>query len=135
MATAVQPVTRKKPDSFHAIFSSAGGGCSGECNYTWDSKTKQYVLVPGDSCRGPGCQPCPQTKSSAVRELVILEGCFPNPDIIGYQCGPTPPESLDAALCLYVEVLKRNKRLVKVAIGLGLLAAALLLAVIYLLAR
>jgi hypothetical protein len=42
---------------------------------------------------------------------------------------------LDSSLCLYVDLLKRYKLLMKITIGLGLLAAVLLISVVYLLTR
>jgi hypothetical protein len=135
MATAVNSVMKTKKDAFHTIFEPSSGGCSGACNYTWNSLTQQYVLEPGDACSGTGCQPCAKTKSSSVRELVILEGSFPNPDVISYLCGGTTEDSLNALLRLYIDLLKRYKLLVKITVGLGLLSAALLFAAIYLLAR
>jgi hypothetical protein len=135
MATAMNLVKKTKKDSLHAIFGPSLGGCSGACSYTWDSTTQQYVLNQGDACSGTGCHPCAQTMSSDVRKLVMLERSFPNPDAISYQCGGTPADSLNALLRLYVDLLKRYKLLVRISIGLGLVSAALLVAVIYLLLR
>jgi hypothetical protein len=135
MAIAASSVRKTKGDVFHAIFEPETGGCSGSCAYKWDSATQRYVLVPGNTCSGAGCHQCAQYKSSSVRELVILERSFPDPDTISYLCGGTTEDSLNALLRLYVDLLKRFKLLVKITIGLGLLSAALLLAVIYLLVR
>jgi len=135
MATAVNSVQETKKDAFHKIFEPTSDGCTGACNYTWDSTTKQYVLDQGDACSGSHCAPCAQYKSSVVRELVVLEGSFPDPDNISYSCGGTTDESLNALLRLYVDLLKRYRLLLKFTIGLGLVLAALLFAVIYLLVR
>jgi hypothetical protein len=136
MATAVNPVQKIKKGAFHAIFEPSVGGCSGSCNYMWDSTTKEYVLCKADSsCSGTGCIQCIQSKPSVVRELVILEGSFPNPDVIVHACGASAEDSLNALLRLYVDLLKRYRLLVRITLGLGLLSAGLLFAVIYLLVR
>jgi hypothetical protein len=132
MATAVNPV---RNSAFHKIFNPQSGGCSGACIYTWNSTTRQYVLQPGDACSGPNCHPCAPTKAAIVRELVTLERSFPDPDIINYQCGGTTEESLDSVLGLFVDLLKLHYMFKKIVIGLGILSAVLLLAVIYLLVR
>jgi hypothetical protein len=135
MATAVNQVKNTNKSAFHAIFNASSGGCTGMCVYTWDPTLKQYVLEQGEVCSGTGCQPCEKYKSSILRELVILERSFPNPDAISHVCGATTEESLEAALCLYVHLLKRYRLLVKIAIGLGLLSVVLLIFVVYLLTR
>jgi hypothetical protein len=136
MATVLSPSKKSKQKyAFYKIFEPSAGACNGACSYTWDSKTKQYVLNPGDTCTGSHCQPCAQYKSSIVRELVVLEHCFPNPDAISYQCGGSTEDSFNALLGLYVDLLKRYTLLVKFAFGLGLVLAALLFAVFYLLVR
>jgi hypothetical protein len=135
MATVVNLTKKAKKDAFHTIFEPSVSGCHGACNYTWDSTTKQYVLDAGDACAGVNCQPCEQYKSSAVRELVMLEGSFPDPDVINYTCGVGIEDSFDAALRLYVDLLKLYRLVVKFTIGLGFLSAALLAAVVYLLVR
>jgi hypothetical protein len=135
MATAVNPVQKTKKDAFHAIFEPASGGCSGSCSYTWDSQTQQYELDPGDMCSGAGCHPCAQTLSSDVRELVVLERSFPDPDSISYLCGGTTEDSLNRLLRLYVTLRRRYHYWARVAVGLGLLSAGLLIIVVYLLVR
>ena len=136
MATAVNQAKKMKKDAFHTIFEPSASGCSGACNYMWDSTTKEYVLCEADSsCSGTNCHPCKQTNPSILRELVILENSFPNPDLISYICGVTTEQSLEALLRLYVDLLKRYKLLVKLTVGLGLVSAALLIAVVYLLVR
>jgi hypothetical protein len=135
MATAVNHVKNTKKDAFHAIFNASSPGCTGMCVYSWDPTIKKYVLEPGDACSGSGCQPCENYKSSILRELVILERSFPNPDAISHVCGVTTDESLESALCHYVALLKRYRLLVKIAIGLGLLSAVLLISLVYLLTR
>jgi hypothetical protein len=134
MATQA-PVKAIKKGTFHGIFEPKLVGCTGACNYTWDADTREYVLDPGDACTGTGCVPCPRTLPAIVRELVILEGSFPDPDVVGHVCGASPQASLESLLELYVKLFIRYRFLMKLAIGLGLLSAALLLAVIYLLVR
>jgi hypothetical protein len=136
MATAVNQVKKTKKDAFHTIFEPSADGCSGSCNYMWDNTTKEYVLCNADSsCSGADCQPCAKFKPSIVRQLVILEGSFPDPDAISHACGGTTEDSLNSLLGLFVDLLKRYKLLVKFTVGLGLVSAALLIAVIYLLVR
>jgi hypothetical protein len=135
MATAVNLARKTKKSLFRTIFEPSTDGCSGACTYHWDNTSQQYVLDPGDTCSGSNCQQCLQYKSSVVRELVILEGSFPDPDAISHACGGTTEDSLNSLLGLFVDLLKRYKLLVKFTVGLGLVSAALLIAVIYLLVR
>jgi hypothetical protein len=135
MATAAHPANQTKQAAFRKIFEPTIGGCTGACNYTWDSVNKRYVLDEGDACGGTGCQACAKYKSSVVRELVMLEKSFPDPDVIVHACGAPVEESFNAALRLYVDLLKWYRLVVKLAFGLGFLSAALLAAVVYLLVR
>jgi hypothetical protein len=135
MATATHPAKQTRRDAFQQIFEPTISGCSGACNYTWDSVNKRYILEPGDGCAGAGCSPCVQYKSSSVRELVILEQCFQDVNYISHTCGGTTEDSLDAALRLFVELLKWYRLIVKFTIGLAFLSAALLAVVVYLLVR
>ena len=81
MATVVNPVQKTKKDAFHGIFEPKLVGCTGACNYTWDSRNATVCARPGRRlCSGTAVNPVRgQYKSSAVRELVILEGSFPIP--------------------------------------------------------
>jgi hypothetical protein len=74
-------------------------------------------------------------KPAIVRELVILENSFPDPDAISYICNGTEEQSLNALLGLFVALLKRYKTLVKLTVGLAVVSTALFCALIYLLVR
>ena len=133
MATAANPVNKPiKCYAFHTIFGPSAGGCSGACNYTWDSLSKEYVLDAGDACTGTGCAPCARTLPDIVRELIVVERCFPHTDAITYSCGGTIEQSRNAVLGLYVALLKKYKVLVKTAVALAIVSAVLSIAVIYL---
>jgi hypothetical protein len=105
------------------------------CNYTWDNVTREYVLEQGDACTGTNCTPCARTKPAIIRELVMLEASFADPNVISHVCGGTTTDSLNSVLILFVGSLKSYKFLLKITIGFGLLSAVLLGAVIYLLMR
>jgi hypothetical protein len=136
MATVANEVKATKNDAFHMIFNTIPGDCNGMCTYEWDSAAKEYVLVSGSSCTGGSdCHACATTKSSSIRELIILERSFADPDAISHPCGVTYEHSFERLLDVYLKHRKRHQHLVRLCSGLGLLWVCLLAAFVYLLLR
>jgi hypothetical protein len=111
-----------------------GSNCSGTCNYAWQNGN--YVLQPGSSCSGQGCEACPHTidpiNSVILRGLAYALGpqCFPNPDVVSGNCG-VDFENLVGQLFPVLKRLRLCKFLVKLSIALGIVSSLSLGGLVY----
>jgi hypothetical protein len=110
-------------------FFPAAMGCAGTCKFKFNGE--EYV-PDGENCGGD-CR-CPNPPAS-LRRLLWLEGRLRHLDEVFLPCCSFNCNQLEPAIDTYIELFIKHKLMIRCVVGLGVLSAMLLGAVVYLLLR